>query len=156
MWLSVDPMLDRYPNLSPFQYCRNNPVLRVDPNGLTDYEFDKKSGKLILIEGTENSGPDRIIKNARYDENGNLKNKSGVLQLEGKVEDYHDGFGQDNEGRFQFQTFTFSNESDAENAYAFMANSTNVEIGKWKLETQDGNRQTRFFTSGDKDKIRGE
>ncbi|MDP2188416.1 MAG: RHS repeat-associated core domain-containing protein, partial [Sphingobacteriaceae bacterium] len=156
IWLSVDPLTERYPNLTPYQYCKNNPIIYVDPNGLTDYEFDKKSGKLILIEGTENDGPDRIIKNAKYDSNKNLKNKSGVLQLEGKVEDYKDGFGKDDKGEFQFQTYTFSNEKDADNAYKFMANSTNVEIGKWQMESGSGKQYTRFYTSGDKDKIRGE
>jgi len=32
-WISVDPMSDKYPNLSPYVYCANNPVILVDPNG---------------------------------------------------------------------------------------------------------------------------
>ncbi len=33
IWLSVDPMSDKYPNLSPYNYCANNPVMLVDPDG---------------------------------------------------------------------------------------------------------------------------
>jgi len=33
IWLSVDPMSDKYPNLSPYAYCANNPIKLVDPNG---------------------------------------------------------------------------------------------------------------------------
>jgi len=33
VWLSVDPMSDKYPNLSPYAYCANNPVMLVDPDG---------------------------------------------------------------------------------------------------------------------------
>ena len=33
MWLSVDPMADKYPNISPYAYCVWNPVKLVDPNG---------------------------------------------------------------------------------------------------------------------------
>ena len=33
IWLSVDPMSDKYPSLSPYAYCGNNPVKLVDPNG---------------------------------------------------------------------------------------------------------------------------
>ena len=33
MWLSVDPMSDRYPSISPYAYCAWNPVKLVDPDG---------------------------------------------------------------------------------------------------------------------------
>ena len=33
IWLSVDPMSDKYPNLTPYGYCANNPVILVDPDG---------------------------------------------------------------------------------------------------------------------------
>ena len=34
VWLSVDMMSDKYPNLSPFAYCANNPVILIDPDGM--------------------------------------------------------------------------------------------------------------------------
>ena len=33
IWLSVDPLVDKYPNLSPYVYCANNPGRLVDPDG---------------------------------------------------------------------------------------------------------------------------
>ena len=33
LWLSVDPMSDKYPNLSPYAYCTWNPMKLVDPDG---------------------------------------------------------------------------------------------------------------------------
>ncbi len=33
IWLSVDPMASKYPSLSPYVYCADNPVKLVDPNG---------------------------------------------------------------------------------------------------------------------------
>ena len=35
-WLSVDPMSDGRPNVSPYAYCQNNPIGRIDPNGALD------------------------------------------------------------------------------------------------------------------------
>ena len=35
IWLSVDPIADKYPSLSPYNYCAWNPMRLVDPNGDT-------------------------------------------------------------------------------------------------------------------------
>jgi RHS repeat-associated protein len=40
MWLSVDPMADKYPNISPYNYCMWNPVRVIDPNGMDTIVFD--------------------------------------------------------------------------------------------------------------------
>jgi len=33
IWLSVDPLSDKYPSLSPYMYCAGNPVILSDPDG---------------------------------------------------------------------------------------------------------------------------
>ena len=33
IWLSVDPLSDKYPSMSPYAYCANNPIKLIDPNG---------------------------------------------------------------------------------------------------------------------------
>ncbi|MCQ2284400.1 MAG: RHS repeat-associated core domain-containing protein [Bacteroidales bacterium] len=49
VWLSVDPMSDKYPSLSPYVYCADNPVKLVDPNG-EDYEVAvDETNKTITI-----------------------------------------------------------------------------------------------------------
>ena len=44
-WLSVDPMTDKYPTLSPYNYCAWNPVKLVDPDGRDTFLFNS-NGKL--------------------------------------------------------------------------------------------------------------
>ena len=34
MWLSIDPMSDKYPSISPYSYCNWNPLIALDPNGM--------------------------------------------------------------------------------------------------------------------------
>lgn len=41
MWLSVDPMADKYPSISPYAYCVWNPLKLVDPNGMDTLLFNK-------------------------------------------------------------------------------------------------------------------
>ena len=46
IWLSVDPMSDKYPSLSPYVYCADNPVRLVDPNGCELWKPDEE-GNLV-------------------------------------------------------------------------------------------------------------
>lgn len=34
-WWSIDPRAEKYTSLSPYNYCANNPILYIDPNGDT-------------------------------------------------------------------------------------------------------------------------
>ena len=49
IWLSVDPQASKYPSLSPYVYCANNPIKLVDPNGEDIWEIDE-NGKLTWKE----------------------------------------------------------------------------------------------------------
>lgn len=36
-WDRVDPLCEKYYNVSPYAYCHNNPINRIDPDGMDDY-----------------------------------------------------------------------------------------------------------------------
>ena len=53
MWLSVDPMADKYPNISPYAYCAWNPIILIDPDGMkfdsvSQIEVDKLKKQAVL------------------------------------------------------------------------------------------------------------
>ena len=48
MWLSVDPMADKYPSISPYAYCMWNPIKVVDPNGMDTAFAGQKERELYL------------------------------------------------------------------------------------------------------------
>ena len=48
-WLSVDPMADKYPSISPYAYCAWNPVKLVDPEG-KDTAFAGAQERQLYLE----------------------------------------------------------------------------------------------------------
>ena len=80
----VDPLAERRIGWSPYAYCLNNPILRIDPNGLTDFTFDKKTGDVKQV-GEKNDDPDRILKTNRkgeikYNRKGEAKVAVGGIE----------------------------------------------------------------------------
>ena len=48
-WLSVDPLSDKYPHISPYAYCGWNPVNKIDPDGREEWSLDINTGKFQNI-----------------------------------------------------------------------------------------------------------
>lgn len=92
LFLSVDPMSDKYPSISPYAYCAWNPVKLVDPDGREIWikgsdgnEYQYKNGKLYNKDGSEYTGNDDFATRVQKDLN-TLKEKGmnkEVTHLEG-------------------------------------------------------------------------
>ena len=52
IWLSVDPMAAKYPSTSPYAYCRNNPIILLDPNGMWDAEINE-NGTCVMFRAED-------------------------------------------------------------------------------------------------------
>ena len=50
IWLSVDPLADKYPHLSPYAYCSDNPIMRIDPDGMADDWYESASGNITWTD----------------------------------------------------------------------------------------------------------
>ena len=49
VWLSVDPLFSRDPQLMPYHFVKNNPIIFIDPKGLTSYEVGR-DGKVEKVD----------------------------------------------------------------------------------------------------------
>ena len=50
-WDRVDPLCEKYYDVSPYVYCHNNPVMLVDPDGKADYFTT--SGKFVKSDNNK-------------------------------------------------------------------------------------------------------
>jgi RHS repeat-associated protein len=80
IWMSTDPLAEKYPNESPYIYCGNNPINAVDPNGeekivLCGAQKDNSPGNKLMFV---NQGL-RALKNNR----DNTDEKNTMLLMRG-------------------------------------------------------------------------
>ena len=52
----MDPMSDKYPSLSPYNYCAWNPMKLVDPDGMDTLLFDKTGRYQKTLPNGDNIG----------------------------------------------------------------------------------------------------
>jgi hypothetical protein len=50
--MSVDPLAEKYPNISSYVYCADNPVKFVDPTGMNIYNVNK-AGTITCVKQTK-------------------------------------------------------------------------------------------------------
>ena len=90
LFLSVDPMSDKYPSISPYAYCSWNPVKFVDPDGreIDPYLiYDDKTKKLQIWDDNNTSddySDDLFL--GEYDAHNNVTSYSKGKWPDGKYE----------------------------------------------------------------------
>lgn len=96
MWLSVNPLADKYPGISPYAYCAWNPLKQIDPDGREMGDFYSKDGTYLNTDGN-NDGKVYIVKDQAWGakiKNDRLSGKNTTLDLD-KVERFMDENGDD-------------------------------------------------------------
>ncbi|NLL29250.1 MAG: hypothetical protein GX259_10690 [Bacteroidales bacterium] len=80
VWLSVDPMSDGRPNITPYHYCQNNPVGRIDPNGKWDWKSRAEKFHRRAIKNYGNTNVGGVYYDKNKDEYGFRISKNGFKQ----------------------------------------------------------------------------
>jgi RHS repeat-associated protein len=131
IWLSVDPMSDKYPCMSPYNYCANNPVRMVDPDGRDIINIT--SNGVISIKPQD--GPDVIV----FEKTGLRHNLDAHGVFDNKITTNEHGH----------QVISgFSEREIADFFYLFAAN-TRVEWGRLRYKNTDGSTACFLGTSRD-------
>ena len=85
MWTSVDPLAEKYYNVSPYAYCNNNPVMFIDPDGrdgiISIYGNNITISANVYLYGT---GATKTVLQQMQDDVNNIWGKNYSVEHEGK------------------------------------------------------------------------
>jgi len=125
IWLSVDPMADQRSWVSPYSYCQNNPIGRVDPTGALDDNYSVDLRGNIKLEEKTNDKFDVIYKKESWD-NGKKDNSVTVDKGVISSKKTNSGIGTDGK-KYTFDLYTVKGDDKAKEMFEFMATNTKVE-----------------------------
>jgi len=60
--MTVDPLAEKHPNVSPYVYCGNNPVSYIDPNGMDSTYYNSKGNTLYECGNDPNTNATFVVK----------------------------------------------------------------------------------------------
>jgi RHS repeat-associated protein len=128
VWLSVDPMSDKYPSLNAYNYCSNNPLVLIDPQGEDIYDFDE-GGNLVKITADKKIASFRVV------------DKYGVpiaSTVEMNASDVTHSTPTINGSKTDI--FEIKGDCNASDAFELFANYTNTEWTHAKIGTEGSER----------------
>ena len=131
IWLSVDPMSAKYPSLSPYTYCANNPIMLFDPNGQKSWPIASKhqNGDRCIISGVrrnsngaKHGGVDIVHRSPK----GNLRGGTITATHNGKVT--ASGYSKTAGNWIQITN------GDIRTSYMHMEEAPKQKVGEWVSE----------------------
>ena len=126
LFLSVDPMADKYPSINPYAYCMWNPIKLIDPDGMdTIVSIALRNGD-VSFWGTDKTSNGTFVE--VYSDNNLVERYScnGIVSIESDL------------GATR-TTLCFSDNIDANNVFNLLIgnNNLNVESGvEWDYYQQ--------------------
>jgi RHS repeat-associated protein len=119
VWLSVDPMQEKYPNISTYAYCVQNPIRYIDPTGM-DWYTDNDGTYQYNPELNEDNQSEKLEKGQTYvgvthqikDKNGNVTEdyrKDGSIVFTDETSAYNRLWSQANAKEREESGYTLKN-----------------------------------------------
>ena len=115
-WPTMDPLCEKYYDVSPYVYCGNNPMNAIDFDGEDNYTINN-AGRIILSTRTDDDFDVLMLSN---DPNTRitLQDRNILKQLSIRRSDYNGG-----------QYGTMNNFTESAKLFKFVADNTDVEWG---------------------------
>lgn len=140
--MNIDPLAEKAPDKTLYHFVSNNPINRIDPLGLTDFEVNA-SGK--IVKTTENKEADNFY---MIDDDGNHIEGQSITFDYGTVENFQSQYS--DEAKTTFDWYNVRGDDNGKQLFEFFANNTTVEFSQLQLGQKGDNGLNIISTSHEK------
>ena len=113
-WSTVDPMSDKRTSTTPYNYCQNNPINRVDPNGMLDDWFTQENGEIWFSPKVKSQSDlkigERYLGRTYKEKDGTFYRSDGSILFTNETKAYQ-------------RMWSFANKNNREEGGFFLTNS---------------------------------
>ncbi len=140
-WMTMDPLCEKYYDISPYVYCNNDPINIFDPNGMDQYEINGLGTVVNIIKDDEKDAFYRVNKT----EDGTYYRTGAYLVLPySSVSQYNEAKDIEN---VSYSVFIINNVSAGKSLFEFFADNTSVEWTQYSLSDSKGNNFSTVSSS---------
>jgi RHS repeat-associated protein len=155
-FLTIDPLAEKYPWISPYAYCMNNPVRYIDPDGRDIWEINEMGEIIKRMKDKMEDAFYMVAKDAggKYqrtfttDADGN-KNYNSISFEYGTVESQRTTALNSTD---TYDTYKVRGDANGTQIFEFLSQNTNVEWSQAKTGVE-GDKGLNFLTTSHDEKM---
>jgi len=152
-WGVVDPMAEKYYNISSYVYCANNPVSLIDPNGRETRVAMNNDGTYRVVGGELNK--DRNIYIYTQDKEGNYTVKGGSIGITTSTTSFYNADANDGKGAWAVGSIINPNDKSGDNFLGNIFGNTPTMVDDYMANAGNGGKYDFKVTNGTDEPIPG-